>query len=543
LLALLGFLLAFGTVVKWNLRVWREKRFFEHLRDLNVTEIARLNGEFEGLDEGNEFADRTHPYSSDLDIYGAHSLWQLINRTTTSFGRNILSGWLNNAGTRAEIAERQAALAELHGEIDWRQEMEATGKMFEDPGESADSLESWMQEKPFISANPYYPKLPLILGSLFLLSLTALIMGFIPWYVTVGQLALHMYINHRLSKPTEEIYKACDERTKVLKAYAALIERIEGKSFNANLLQGLQKGLQTSGKPAFAEIAALARILINLEVRLNGLPYFILNNSVFWDIIWIGRLESWKKAHGAAIMQWFTVIGKIEALNSLAGLHFAQDEWVFPEISESDLEVIGEELGHPMLAIDNRVCNPVDLPESGRVWLVTGSNMSGKSTYLRTVGINAVLALTGAPVCARSLRISPLQILTSMRTLDSLEESTSSFYAELKRLQLVIQTVEKRSDVLFLLDEILKGTNSRDRHAGARALIHQLQVSGGAGIVSTHDLELVDLDQELPGKVINYSFNCGITTDGQLDFDYTLTDGVCQSMNATELMRMMGIKM
>jgi DNA mismatch repair ATPase MutS len=202
----------------------------------------------------------------------------------------------------------------------------------------------------------------------------------------------------------------------------------------------------------------------------------------------------------------------------------------------------GEAIGHPLIGQQQRIDNPISLPGNGAIWLVTGSNMSGKSTYLRTVGLNAVLALTGSPVCANKLRLSPMEVVTSMRTIDSLEENTSSFYAELKRLHSVIEIVKANPNVLFLLDEILKGTNSRDRQAGARALVQQLHKYSGSGLVSTHDIELVDMAGQMPEDIHNYSFNCTVTPDGQLHFDYTLTPGQCLSMNATALMRAMGIE-
>ncbi|HEX2900710.1 MAG TPA: DNA mismatch repair protein MutS, partial [Bacteroidia bacterium] len=261
----------------------------------------------------------------------------------------------------------------------------------------------------------------------------------------------------------------------------------------------------------------------------------------YWDVFCLKALEKWKQELGERIVEWFEVIGEMEALNSLAAMRFAFPAWTDAEIVEGSFLLEGQAIGHPLIPPQQRIANPISLTGNGAIWLVTGSNMSGKSTYLRTVGLNAVLALMGAPVCATNLRLSPMEVVTSMRTIDSLEENTSSFYAELKRLQTVIQVVQTHPNVLFLLDEILKGTNSRDRQAGARALVHQLHLRGGSGLVSTHDIELVDMAGEMPQDIHNYSFNCIVTPEGQLHFDYTLTPGQCLSMNATALMRAMGI--
>ena len=540
---LVVFLFAFGMVVKWNQRVNKRMRFFEVLRRINQEELARLEGKLDGMDEGAEFTSRTHPYSSDLDLYGEYSLFSLLSRATTSFGRITLASWLDKSGSREQILARQTAVEELAEKLDWRQGLQAAGRMHENAGEKPEAIAAWMETRPHLLPKPIYKWLPIAWAILFLSVIVLSFAGIVPFYFSLIGVAVSILINRSTIKYSEEVYQSTAAKAKVLKSYAELIERIEGEPFKSAILKDQKAILATEGIPAHKEIQKLARILVNLELRLNGMPYFIMQSIFLWDIIWIRKLESWKHTHKKAIMQWFAVIGEIETLSSLAALRYAHPDWARPEIPESGFALEGSEIGHPMLLPAERVNNPVSLPKKGLIWLITGSNMSGKSTYLRTIGINAILALAGAPVCAKDFRITPLQVASSMRTLDSLEENTSSFYAELKRIKMVIGRVETGEDVLFLLDEILKGTNSRDRHAGARALIRQLQAHGGTGMVSTHDLELVDLAEELPGNVLNYSFNCEVSDAGDLDFNYTLTPGVCHSMNATALMRAMGIKM
>ncbi|MFT6827261.1 MAG: DNA mismatch repair ATPase MutS [Roseivirga sp.] len=268
--------------------------------------------------------------------------------------------------------------------------------------------------------------------------------------------------------------------------------------------------------------------------------YHIFNFLFILDVYWLIRAERWKKRTQEDIGAWFEAIGEIEALNSLGAYHFSNSEFSFPTISETPFDIKATAMGHPMINPLKRVSNDFDFSGKGGICLITGSNMSGKSTFLRTVGVNSVLALMGAPVCAQSMQISKLQVFTSMRTQDDLEESVSSFYAELKRLKQLLGSINNELPTLFMVDEVLKGTNSEDRHTGATALIKQLNKAYAFGFVSTHDLTLGTITTELQG-IKNYSFNSVIEND-DIIFDYTLTPGICKSFNATKLMQKMGIE-
>ena len=291
-------------------------------------------------------------------------------------------------------------------------------------------------------------------------------------------------------------------------------------------------------------IHKLAYRVSQLDVRYNAFV-FLLEFSIVWDLQQAYRMDKWKLRHRDRLPQWFEALAELEALVSFGNLTMNQPQWIFPTLQE-ERQLHAEALGHPLLPNDKRVTNDISMPTAGHMHLLTGSNMAGKSTWLRTVGINIVLALAGAPVCARVFRLPQLQVYTSMRTQDALHESTSSFYAELKRLKFIIEAVEDPSKtagrpVFFLLDEILKGTNSRDRHTGSKALIRQLIASKGAGIIATHDLELGELEAEANNQIENWAIEVDIK-DGQLFFDYKLKRGVSQSFNATLLMQQMGIK-
>lgn len=542
-LALVPFLAGFGMLVKWNGRVHRRREFREILVQLNVEEPTRLEGKATVDEGGIEFADKEHPYTGDLDVFGKRSLYALLERCATVFGRTALANWLREPADRPTILARQSAARELAPLMDFRQLLTAEGRI---PGKAQldiEGLRQWLHEAPVLSTNPAWSRIVLFLPVMAIGFAVAAFMGYLPLWMAGVMPALHAPILSRTAKLAKRHFIETNRMAGALESYAELIAHIQGQPLNSELGQQLQAQIKTEGRPAHEEIRAIVAILKRFELRMNALVYTIVNVLFFWDIQAILALEQWKARNVARLLPWFEAVGEMEALCGLAAVYEGRPEWTCPEIVDCGWVLEGEALGHPLIPDTQRVTNPVALSHGGLAWLVTGSNMSGKSTYLRTVGVNALLALVGAPVCATRLRISPMTIAASMRTADSLEENTSSFYAELKRLKNVIASVQSGRPTLFLLDEILKGTNSKDRHAGARALIRQLVQGGGAGLVSTHDLELQDLAASLPGGILNYNFNCDVSEDGKLTFDYRLREGVCQSMNATALMRAMGIAM
>ena len=331
---------------------------------------------------------------------------------------------------------------------------------------------------------------------------------------------------------------------KILAFYADLIHHIEQKDFDAKKLKDLKSAFLNDQKFASAPVFDdLSYIIRQLNVRYNAFA-IILNIISLWDLHWVRSLEKWKEAQQEHLLDWFESLQEFEALISLATLHFNNPNWIFPNIS-NEPHFKGEEIGHPLIPLQERISNDLEMPTEGHIKLVTGSNMAGKSTFLRTIGLNIVLAMSGAPVCAKRFELPLLDVYTSMRTQDALHESTSSFYAELKRLKFIIEAVETKkageNDVFFLLDEILKGTNSKDRHTGSKALIRQLIKSQGSGIIATHDLELGALEAEANGTVENLCIEVEVKND-ELFFDYKIKKGISQSFNATLLMKNMGIR-
>ncbi|MDX1665785.1 MAG: hypothetical protein R3350_01075, partial [Saprospiraceae bacterium] len=306
--------------------------------------------------------------------------------------------------------------------------------------------------------------------------------------------------------------------------------------------EGSQTTLRRESQKKYTASQAIERlsyIISQLNVRYNAFA-ILLNVFALWDLNWTFRLEKWRNDYGDQLPSWFEALAEFEAMSCMANSAFNNPEWIFPQVYDQGVLHI-EQMGHPLIARDRRVCNDLHMPTNGHIKLITGSNMAGKSTFLRTAGINMVLALAGGPVCARVLRMPPLQVYTSMRTQDALHENTSSFFAELKRLKFILEAVEAGKNVFFLLDEILKGTNSRDRHTGSEALIRQLIRFRGAGLIATHDLELGKLEGESEGRVENLCLEVQVV-DGQLHFDYRIKKGVSKSFNATLLMKNMGIQ-
>lgn len=517
-------------------------KYHQALIGINEEEIQRANGELrDDFMGGSEFGKGDHAYAYDLDIFGSPSIYLLVNRCATQLGRLNLANWLKNKASKKEIQQRQTAIAELSPMIDWRQDFQARGIIHAPKQESLNPFLVWLKEFDdlFISA---YMKIGskvapvLALGGLlcyfyFDLPVSLLIIGIL------GNL---FFIRKTANKITVAIEKT-DSCVKALKSYALLMEAFETQQFKAGKLQTLQQQLTANNSGSVA-ISRLAKILYHLEMRKNAYFYLLVNIFLLYDLQWMIELEKWRRDYADQVESWLEAIAEIEALQSLASYRFANPSFIFPEIADESFLIQAESLGHPLIAESGRVCNDFEMIGRGKTTIITGSNMSGKSTFERTLGVNMVLAFCGAPVCAKSFKISLFDIFTSMRVQDSLEENVSGFYAELRRIQQLLERLEPEDaeHVFFLLDEVLKGTNSKDRQNGARALIRQLSQKNAFGLISTHDLELGDLEEKFPDLAQNFSFNSQVV-DGKLSFAYKISKGVCHSFSATKLMQSIGI--
>lgn len=540
--------LFFYRFVNWHQAIKREAQHKERLARINLQETDVLDHKFDVFASGQEFLDPQHPYALDLDVFGPHSIFQYCNRTTSLLGRKKLADIFLEKASLETISQRHEAIQELKEQLDWRQDFQAHGLETKDDPSHLRALELWLEDEPFVSqtkwikaslwAAPLWVTIGILMW-IFVFSWHWFVVWMIPVAYTLKKTLDKVNDTHRRTTHAEEM----------LSHYSKLIKHIEGGNFEAGLLQRLHSCFVTESSTASKRIGRLSYVIGQLNVRYNAFA-IILNITALWDLQWVYQLEKWKKEEKEHLLEWFESMAYFEALCSLANLHYNNPTWVYPEIGEFD-QLETEALGHPLIHESERVCNDVAIPLNGHIKLVTGSNMAGKSTFLRTAGLNIVLALAGAPVCAKRMTLPQMQVYTSMRTQDALHESTSSFYAELKRLKFIIEAVEKqaglsdgdekRQHVFFLLDEILKGTNSVDRHTGSKALIRQLIESKGSGIIATHDLELGRLENDYDGRIENLCIEVEIK-DGELYFDYKLKKGVSESFNATLLMQNMGIR-
>jgi len=533
------FLITFFILLKKHITVKKERAFQEELALINAEEINRSKGDLSGFDQGLEFIDPTHEYHIDLDIFGKNSLFQLLNRTSTRLGRLMLSKWLSKPVEKELILKRNIAVQELSTKIDWRQNFEAFGRTYKDNRDGVQDLLTWLKEPNTVLPKKFYRFavifFPTITVGILLLSAFEII----PLSYFSLAILINIGVLASVQKYAKNIYAKTIKGNQALKALENQIRLIEKETFDSPLLNELKNNFVHDNITASSSIKELQFVLDSLHNRAN-IMYWAINLVFHLDLIWLIKAEKWKEKTKADIAQWFDSISRLECLNSLSGFHFANPDYCFPTISKVPFVIEGEEVGHPLIKSEKRISNKFNFSGKGGICLITGSNMSGKSTFLRTVGVNSVLALMGAPVCAKSLDISYLKVFTSMRTQDDLEESVSSFYAELKRLKQLLGTIDSVTPVFFMIDEVLKGTNSEDRHKGAIALIRQLNKAYAFGFVSTHDIELGKITNELQG-VKNYSFNSIIKGD-EILFDYTLTEGICKSFNATKLMQLMGIE-
>jgi hypothetical protein len=523
-------------------KVILRREYVTVLKDLNDQSLGRLNGRWVDFgDTGSEFWDDAHPYAADLDIFGQGSLFQWINVTRTYLGRKKLSRLLTVApDSLTAIRERQAAIGELAKNLNWRQQLQAWGTVTTDVMRDPDFLLQWVNERnPFMLRNWVAMGLRILpvltLGMLIIACNTKVI----PLYLPVLMLLLQYGLLRINGKNRAIVLMKAGAYERNLQIYGDLIRHILKRNFKSPYLQNLKRKLFNRGrKSASQQLQKLTKIIDAISNRYNGF-YAIINLITLWDYQCLIALEKWKVTSGMALRDWLDTIAEFEALASLAIIRYDHPDWAIPEVITGAPAVTATQLGHPLLAEAVRVTNPLALGDQTKVLLITGSNMSGKSTYLRTAGINLVLAYAGAPVCAAAFRCALCDIYTCMRIGDNLEKNLSSFYAEILRIKAIVAAASDSRPLFFLLDEIFKGTNSLDRHTGAKMLIKKLLRNNTIGLVSTHDLELGELAQEV-GTVANYHFR-EYFNNNQLSFDYQMHPGISTTRNARYLMKIAGI--
>ncbi len=525
---------AFYFIVKNHDSLRREKDVLDSLIHLNKAEILGLNNDYTSFKDGAVYTNDKHPFSMDLDLFGPKSLFQKVNRCASIFGENELAASFLQQDKIETIDAYQNAHQELDPEIEWRQRFFAIGMKSNKNQKQIDNILNWASStKSFHLSTLWMILIPLltIASFIYLCSSGNFNISWIAFIPTA-------FLTFKNAKRISEIQMDLTKHIDLLKTYSSLIQHIENKSFESKKLLDLQQVFLSDEHKASKHIKKLSFYLHQLDQRLNILTA-IFNLIFLWDHIWVNKVHHWKLANSHKIEIWFKTMGKFEAINSYASLSYNHPTWNYPSINKEN-KFIAISIGHPLLHTKAMISNHFQTETKKHIKIITGSNMGGKSTFLRTIGINTVLCYAGAKVCAEKLNIPSLKIFTSMRTKDDLSDNTSSFYAELKRLKMVLDAVKVEDNVFFLLDEILKGTNTKDRHKGAKALILQLLKNKGAGLISTHDLELGKLEDDHGDQIENLCFE--VETKGEeLIFDYKLKKGVSKSFNATQLMKNIGI--
>ena len=511
------------------------------LLTVNQQELDIASGKYNDLPGGTEHLPPLHDYAQDLDIFGRASLYQYINRTTSEQGHKTLASWLLQPSPATEIIERQEGAKELSNQYQWRQQLQAYGLANKVTISTEQRIDNWLKEDNRFAA-AHWKWLRYIFPAIILSALVCTLIGLLPSELFWGMFFIFLVIALAISKMVVPVYLQLDKIVKQAETLSNSLAWIEQQPFQTNLLKELQANYKIGSSYSSKEVVALKDILARFDLRLNPILFIFLNTLLFWDLQQVLQLEKWKERNAKNVESWFNTLGTIEALGSIGAIFFNHPDWNFPLLDKKEGTFIADELGHPLIPAGKRVCSSFATSGTAKLALITGSNMAGKSTFLRSVGVNIVLAMMGAPVCAKSFTVSNMRVISSMRIADNLEENTSTFYAELKKLKYIIEAVNNQEKVFLLLDEILRGTNSLDRQQGSKALIRQLIRHQAVGMLATHDLELANLIQDYPDNIHNYHFDVQVDNE-ELYFDYKLKEGVCQSLNASILMKKIGIEL
>jgi len=536
----LGSLLIFVFLMQLHSRLFKKRSFLSNLISINEKELLSLDGDNSTFDGGLEFQIDYHDFSLDLDIFGNQSIYQMVNRSITTKGASTLAAWFNlPLHYSTEIMQRQQAVLELSEQLEFRQSFAAKGMMVEEKSKDLDFLIDWQNQ-----SNLFFNKIifKILISLIPIINIANIILysfDFVGGKILGLSLVMTLVFVGFYQKKIQKIHQRLSRRSQLLGKYVDLFEQIENKEFTTELLKSIQENIVTNKKNASAAIKNLSKILSALDSRLNVIMGVILNAVFAWDIRQVYRMEAWKEQYAKNFNLWFDSIGEFDALLSLANLQYNKVDWHLPAISEDNIWQI-HQMRHPLMSQSECVANDFVVQSMPFIKVVTGANMAGKSTYLRSVGSNMVLAMIGAVVNAQSMTFHPLQMVSSLRTSDSLMSGESYFYAEIKRLQMIVNRLRTGDKIFVLLDEILKGTNSNDKEQGSRSLLEQLIKLNTIGVIATHDLSLGNLSALYPNAIQNQCFEVDIIDD-QLSFDYKIRPGVAQNMNASFLLKKMGI--
>lgn len=528
-------------LVKIHNRFFIRKEWLETQARIIQEELQALSGDYSSFEDGKEYVNPEHPYSFDLDIFGRRSLFQSINRTCTFFGKDRLAKWLqNHLHEKTSIEKRQEMVREISEHTLFREQFRVEGLVHHGQSSDAEKIQAWSQSpaqylhagwvKAFIWGVPVINSLLLITSLIGWTSFSCLGLSF----------GIFLVLSFGIIKRATYIQETYGKQLKSLNGYARLIALAKAEDWKSAGMLELMERFNLNGQSPVQALQQLSKELDRLDLRNNQFLYVLLEGSIFFQLQEIVRIERWKVRYGQHISEWLETVGELDALCSLGTFAYNHPQYTYPELTEKPFYFLATQMGHPLMPVSQCVKNDATIPSRPFFLIITGANMAGKSTYLRTIGVNYLLACVGAPVCCERLKLHPNQLITSLRTSDSLSDNESYFFAELKRLKRIIDLLNQGQQLFIILDEILKGTNSMDKQKGSFDLIRQFMQMKANGIIATHDLLLGSLIKQFPEEIRNYCFEADIK-DNELTFSYKLREGVAQNMNACFLMKKMGI--
>lgn len=528
-------------LVKIHNRFFIRKEWLETQARIIQEELQALSGDYSSFEDGKEYVNPEHPYSFDLDIFGRRSLFQSINRTCTFFGKNRLAKWLqNHLHEKTSIEKRQEMIREISEHTLFREQFRVAGLVHHSQSSDAEKIQAWSQSpaqylhagwvKAFIWGVP-------VINSLLLITSLA---GWTSFSWLGLSFGIFLVLSFGIIKWATYIQETYGKQLKSLNGYARLIALAKAEDWKSAGMQELMERFNLNGQSPIQALQQLSKELDRLDLRNNQFLYVLLEGSIFFQLQEIVRIERWKVRYGQYISEWLETVGELDALCSLGTFAYNHPQYTYPELTEKPFCFLATQMGHPLMPASQCVKNDATIPSRPFFLIITGANMAGKSTYLRTIGVNYLLACIGAPVCCERLKLHPNQLITSLRTSDSLSDNESYFFAELKRLKRIIDLLNQGQQLFIILDEILKGTNSMDKQKGSFDLIRQFMQLKANGIIATHDLLLGSLIKQFPEEIRNYCFEADIK-ENELTFSYKLREGVAQNMNACFLMKKMGI--
>lgn len=533
--------LPFFILVKVHNRLFIRKEWLETQARIIQEELQALSGDYSSFEDGKEYVNPEHPYSFDLDIFGRRSLFQSINRTCTFFIKNRLAKWLqNHLHEKTSIEKRQEMIREISEHTLFREQFRVAGLVHHGQSSDGEKIQAWSQSpalylyagwvKAFIWGVPVINSLLLITSLIGWTSFSCLGLSF----------SIFLVLSFGIIKRATYIQETYGKQLKSLNGYARLIALAKAENWKSAGMQELMERFNLNGQSPIQALQQLSKELDRLDLRNNQFLYVLLEGSIFFQLQEIVRIERWKARYGQHISKWLETVGELDALCSLGTFAYNHPQYTYPELTEKPFCFLATQMGHPLMPASQCVKNDATIPSRPFFLIITGANMAGKSTYLRTIGVNYLLACIGAPVCCERLKLHPNQLITSLRTSDSLSDNESYFFAELKRLKRIIDLLNQGQQLFIILDEILKGTNSMDKQKGSFDLIRQFMQLKANGIIATHDLLLGSLIKQFPEEIRNYCFEADIK-ENELTFSYKLREGVAQNMNACFLMKKMGI--